>query len=283
MLLIANSVDVSSVPEEIRILPLGTVESRKGTFEVNEESVRRIIDGFRERRLDLVIDYEHQTLENVQAPAAGWIKDIYKAENALVAKVEWTERAKQYLANKEYRYLSPVVMVNKSNKQAIELHSVALTNTPAIDGMFPIVNSIGADASPSSESKDILKMIKELLGLDAGTDAEDITEKIKELLQAKTATENELNGLKYEAFEKQVDDVIQYALKAGKLSNSMVNGARKMAEKDIEAFKDYIQTAPQVVPIGRFALEKTDNTKSGGSHIDNLLGISEEDIRKYRH
>lgn len=283
MLLIANSVDVSSVPEEIRILPLGMVESRKGTFEVNEESVRRIIDGFRERRLDLVIDYEHQTLENVQAPAAGWIKDIYKAENALVAKVEWTERAKQYLANKEYRYLSPVVMVNKSNKQAIELHSVALTNTPAIDGMFPIVNSMGADAPPSSESEDIIKMIKELLGLDAGTDAEDITEKIKELLQAKTATENELNGLKYEAFEKKVDDVIQYALKVGKLSNSMVNGARKMAEKDIEAFKDYIQTAPQVVPIGKLALEKTDNTKPGGSHIDNLLGISEEDIRKYRH
>ncbi|WP_261949169.1 phage protease [Paenibacillus melissococcoides] len=30
---------------------------------------------FHRRALDIVIDYEHQTLEDVQAPAGGWIKE----------------------------------------------------------------------------------------------------------------------------------------------------------------------------------------------------------------
>ena len=40
----------------------------------------------------------------------------------------------QYLENKEYRYLSPVVNVRKADNKAVGLHSLALTNTPAIEG-----------------------------------------------------------------------------------------------------------------------------------------------------
>lgn len=134
-------VDVEGVPEEIKILPLGYVQSQKGDFEVDDESVGLIQGQFKSRRIDIVIDYEHQTLKDVQAPAGGWIKDIYKGKDALIAKVQWTDRAKEYLKNKEYRYLSPVVMVRKSDRKAAAIHSVALTNTPAIDGMFPIINS----------------------------------------------------------------------------------------------------------------------------------------------
>jgi phage I-like protein len=100
-------VDVEGVPEEIKILPLGHVHSQKGDFEVDDESVELIRKQFKSRKLDLVIDYEHQTLKDVQAPAGGWIEDIYKGEDAVVAKVKWTDKAKEYLRNREYRYLSP--------------------------------------------------------------------------------------------------------------------------------------------------------------------------------
>ena len=87
-------VDVEGVPEEIKILPLGHVHSQKGDFEVDDESVELIRKQFKSRKLDLVIDYEHQTLKDVQAPAGGWIEDIYKGEDAVVAKVKWTDKAK---------------------------------------------------------------------------------------------------------------------------------------------------------------------------------------------
>jgi len=52
----------------------------------------------------MVIDYEHQTLKDIQAPAAGWIKQLtWKGEAGLWAVVDWTQQAACYLANKEYR------------------------------------------------------------------------------------------------------------------------------------------------------------------------------------
>ena len=138
MICAADPASLEGVPREVKILPLGRVQSMKGTFEVDDESCRTIMAQFKGRHLDLVIDYEHQTLKDVQAPAGGWIKDIYKGDDALVAKVEWTPKAQEYLKNREYRYLSPVVTVRRKDRKAIGLHSVALTNTPAIDGMFAI-------------------------------------------------------------------------------------------------------------------------------------------------
>ena len=98
-----NTVGVVGVPKEINILPLGLVHSQKGDFRVDDESVELIRQQFKDRKLDLVIDYEHQTLKDIQAPAGGWIKDIYKGDDAVIAKVEWTPRAEEYLKNKEYK------------------------------------------------------------------------------------------------------------------------------------------------------------------------------------
>ena len=71
-----NTVGVVGVPKEIKILPLGLVHSQKGDFRVDDESVELIRQQFKDRKLDLVIDYEHQTLKDIQAPAGGWIKWI---------------------------------------------------------------------------------------------------------------------------------------------------------------------------------------------------------------
>lgn len=75
-----QGVELSGVPTEIKILPLGRVHSQKGDFNVDDESFELIRKQFKDRKLDLVIDYEHQTLSDVQAPAGGWIKDLYKGE-----------------------------------------------------------------------------------------------------------------------------------------------------------------------------------------------------------
>lgn len=172
-----GAVDVSAVPEEIKILPMGKVKSRKGDFIVDAQSAEQIKEHFKNRGIDLVVDYEHQTLKDVQAPAAGWIKDLYPGEDSIIAKVQWTERAKEYLKNREYRYLSPVVMVQKSNNHAAYIHSVALTNTPAIDGMFALVNSLETedlDEELEEERKgmDLKKLAKMLKLPESATEAE---------------------------------------------------------------------------------------------------------------
>lgn len=263
-----TGVDVAGAPGEIRILPLGRVKSQKGDFLVDDESVRLIIERFKARRIDLVIDYEHQTLADVQAPAGGWVKDIRKGADALVAKVEWTKKAEEYLKNKEYRYLSPVVLVRKKDQKACALHSAALTNTPAIDGMFPIVNSAGIGigintglTGPEGGAQAMeLKALAALFGLPETATEEDVkkaaadsaaaAKRLKKLEEAKDGGELVANstilsllGLKEDARTEEVAAQIQ-ALKAGgdarqeirelkeKLQKMEAEGAVKKALKE---------------------------------------------------
>ena len=178
-----SGIDLSGVPEVIRVLPKGHVSSTKGDFEVDDRDIAGIIRQFKARRLDLVSDYEHQTLSDVQAPAAGWIKDLYPGEDALMARVEWTKKGREYIANKEYRYLSPVVLVKKADQHAAVFHSAALTNTPAITGMFAIINSDALSIEEEEEPRMELSALIELLGLEEGTAEEDVLKRIKELTQ----------------------------------------------------------------------------------------------------
>lgn len=163
MQVLSTTSEITEAPEYIKVFPHGYISSMKGDFIVDDESFRLMKEHMQRRKLDIVIDYEHQTLSDVQAPASGWIKDLILKSDGIFARVEWTLPAKQYLAKKEYRYLSPVVLVRKSDHKAIQLHSVALTNTPAIDGMTPIVNSIDLPTEAfhglEPTKKHILKML----------------------------------------------------------------------------------------------------------------------------
>ena len=145
-----GEVEVQGVPEVIRILPLGHVTSQKGEFDVDEESLRLMKAEIARHGVDVVVDYEHQTLDGVQAPAAGWVKDLSIQDGHIVAKVEWTDRAATYLKNREYRYLSPVITVRKADNKATGLHSLALTNTPAIDHMDPCLLYTSRRARPKA-------------------------------------------------------------------------------------------------------------------------------------
>lgn len=189
----SERVEVSDIPKEIKLVPLGYVKSQKGNFFVDEESFKLTKAQFEGRKLDLVIDYEHQTLTDQEAPAGGWIKEMHMTDDAIMAKVEWTPRAKEYLKNKEYRYLSPVVIVRNSDKKLIAIHSAALTNTPAIDGMFAIVNSVDIEKLLNSKEEKgdktmDWKEIAKLLGLPETASEEDVK---KALSDAKKAREDE--------------------------------------------------------------------------------------------
>ena len=294
-------VDVGGVPEEIKILPLGHVHSQKGDFEVDDESAEMIRNQFKSRKLDLVIDYEHQTLKDVQAPAGGWIEDIYKGEDAIVAKVKWTDRAKEYLKNREYRYLSPVVMVRKKDRKAAAIHSVALTNTPAIDGMFALVNSVDISNLEEEDTQMDLKKLAAMLGLSEDASEDEIKKALAEAVAAKKAdrdggeekdekkegsgpdgtvpvanslvlsllglsedakTEDvataimtlkagtgndEILALKEELKGRNADDMVQMALKEGKITAAQKDWAKTYALSDKKGFKAFLEDRKSVV------------------------------------
>ena len=193
----------ATLPDEILVCPWGSVESSSGDFVLDDEAAKAIIEAFNAHAVDLPVDFEHQTLggkftsPDGRAPAAGWIKALRVQPGVgLFAKVSWTPQAAGDLADRKYRYLSPVLMVRKGDGRALELHSVALTNKPAIAGMTPVVNKDGTANQGGTMDKyeKLLSELRALAGLDASADEQTILATLRESLGA-TSTANSAGGV----------------------------------------------------------------------------------------
>jgi len=325
----ANSFAVSlasdmagQVPEWIQLMPFGLVKSVKGDFTADGESMAEIISYFAARGNDIVIDYEHQTLEGGQAPAAGWIKELQdRGPDGLWARAEWTEKAKEYLANKEYKYLSPVVLVRRADNKAVAIHSVALTNAPAISGVRPIVNKDGKKKEDDNMEKfleqlantlglkdqpDQAKMLEVVKALKDEAEAETVAHKeVLELLNLKegaglaevkgrvVALKNPSGYVRAEDFkalqdklgQRERDELVARALSEGKITPAQKQWAEQYALKDQEGLKAFLDQAPQIVPLGTIAGGKGTPGSSAvddvQASVNKMLGISEEDFKKY--
>ena len=285
----SKEMEVGGAPEIISVLPLGHVKSAKGEFDVDGESFAAMKAQIAQRGVDLVVDYEHQTLTGEQAPAAGWVKELFLDDGQIKARVEWTDRAKAYLSNREYRYLSPVITVRKADNKAMGLHSIALTNTPAIEHMEAIVNSLNFEGGQNT--MDFMKELAKLLGLGEDATEEQVKEALKVCLEenkslkesaAEAAKQQppendkvvankevcELLGLKAGAATADVAAAIM-ALKGGNIGGvNLVEQVKsleaKLADRDAEEAVELALKAGKITPAQRewakgYALKSLDD------------------------
>lgn len=266
----ARSAGVDGDTQEIQILPYGKTSTNKGDFILDEVGMEAIIADFEAKKNDIVIDYEHQTLSGGEAPAAGWIKKLVnKGKEGLWAVVEWTDRAKEYLKNREYRYLSPVFLNRLSDGRVTGLVNAGLTNAPAIDGMVPIVNKTrGGDTHPGSKDKHpskkkeetVMKKLFAVLGLTETATEDDAIAAVNALkADAESIVANkavfEALGVDASAPESEVVGVIT-ALKA---SHSRVETATQEAdalrqtlqERDADDAVLFAMNAGKITPAER--------------------------------
>jgi phage I-like protein len=275
-----------AVPEWVLVLPLGRVESSKGTFVVDAAGCRAITAQVAALGRDLVVDYEHQTLGGGEAPAAGWIKEFALRDDGLWARVEWTERGAGRIAAREYRYLSPTISVDKKTRRVVGLHSVALTNDPAIKNMRPIANRRAA------EEEDGMDELRKALGLAEGATEQDVVDSVKSLVALSASAREalalpaeagaaELRGAvlalknpagyvpraEFVALKERLDRgeaaaLVERALAEGKITPATKAWAESYALKDRAGFDAFVTAAPVVVPLGRQAA--TESPASGG-------------------
>lgn len=234
-----------AVPQRVLLAPWGQVESTNGSFVVDEESASLALQAFDEHGTDLPIDYEHQTLGGTysspsgQAPAAGWVKRLLAEPGVgLVAEIEWTDQAKNMLAAKEYRYLSPVAIIRKDDRKLVAIHSAALTNKPAIVGMRPIINRVGTQRGEDGAGP--LSVLRDELDLPVDAAPEEVL----------LAASRRLADLEREARQSQVEQRVQEAVRAGKLVEAQRAWAEALVAHEEELFDEWFRTAPVVVQRG---------------------------------
>ncbi len=132
--------------DKVIILRDGLSRSSKGEYRLDPAIAGGVVDHFRDRGNNTPIDFEHQSMggeyarADGRAPAAGWIQALeYIPGRGLVADVQWTEEALAMIKDGQYRYLSPVIIVEKSSRNVVELQSAGLTNLPAIENSPELV------------------------------------------------------------------------------------------------------------------------------------------------
>lgn len=186
-----NTIDLDGkVPSEIQMLPYGVFNTPKyGRLVVDDESLASVMARAAEHKNDMVIDYEHQTFSDppIAAPAAGWVKIrnlINKGKEGIWAVVDWTPKAKEMIANREYRYFSPVTWTRKNDGKVLGLMGGGLTNIPNIDGMVPLTNKADAGKQQTHKEGTDMKQIAALLGLPETATEEEIVAALQKLIES---------------------------------------------------------------------------------------------------
>lgn len=156
------------------MLRSGWNDFTEGKLLFDDKAAEAVMARYRARGLELMADYEHQSLSQppVVAPASAkrWIPEV--RDGALMASaIQWTERAASMIAAGEYRYWSIACRVDPKTSRVIEVINFGLTNTPAANGLEPLMAaSISISGTQPGEEQTMTKSVVVALGLSAELD-----------------------------------------------------------------------------------------------------------------
>ncbi|QYK02794.1 phage protease [Shewanella psychrotolerans] len=240
---------------------------------------------------DLVIDYEHQTLNKEKngqpAPAAGWfgIDDVqYRQGEGLFIKPRFTDNAIAYLNAKEYKYFSLVFGYDTITGRPQYIHSAALTNRPGVDGMLPLAqlsanwpqpNSTHANQSKNQpEERNVNPLLKKLLeglGIELASDAEALT------AEQETAALSALDELSTAA--ASVDVLNQRIVALSTNANDEVNLSEYVPVATVNALRDQLaQLSAQngLLTIDQAVKDAVDEGRVLACEQDYLLALGKQ-------
>ncbi|MBE2895462.1 hypothetical protein HPC38_01020 [Pasteurellaceae bacterium HPA106] len=274
----------------IQLFPYGRFypadgRSKEGWY-VDDSNGYALAEEINARKVKMMVDYEHQTLwldKNGQGNiAAGWIEHAeYISGKGLFADVSWTTKASAHIKQKEYRYISPYFLADKSG-QVIRVINAALTNRPALHELEEAIAA--SDLVNQAKGNPMLELLKKLFNLPAASE-DALKEKLVALsnqqeksgvaitdvygrlekanadvvalsekapdpkeyvaLSELQAVQAQLNKLQSEVNADKVKNMIDVALSEGRLLPAQKAWAEKLGAKDATALSEYLQaTAP---------------------------------------
>lgn len=303
-----------SVPEWIQLIPAGRiVTGRDGRSWLNDNPAG-IIASFAGNEAPIPVDIEHATEirapEGNAAPAMAWVEEMKDRDGGSVwGKAEWTPKGREMVANKEYRYLSPVLIYERASGRIVGISSVGLTNKPNL-----FLNALNREESNQKEEN----MDKELLAALGLPETATMAQALNAIATLKsdlatarnrtetpsldkyvpradydaavgkaTNAEQKLRERDAADLEKGINTEIDAALKAGKITPATAeyHKAQCRQEGGLERFKQFVAAAPVVVAdagLDRKTPEGTDiSLNAEMAKVSAMFGNSVEDIKKY--
>src|SRR5690606_23118612 len=250
-----------------------------------------VLTAFAENGIDLPIDYEHQSLaaddKAGPVPAAGWIKALEVRDGALWGRVQWTPRAAELIAAREYRYLSPVF--RHVQGRVVALAGAGLVHYPNLD-LTPVANRQGDAMSDPID----LAPIAEALGAPADADAAQLAAHAASLRRRAEspdpaegvptsqhkAVAAALARLQADVAEQKAETAVAEAMRAGKLAPALKDWAMGYASRDPDGFAAWAAAAPVIVApqSDAHAAKAPETLTEEERYVCAQLGLTEADF-----
>lgn len=315
-------VDLSSVTlgdvEKLTRIPLALLGRWvKGAqkFAITRETVKKLAENFRKRATgDVVIDYEHASefpglAQGQPVPAAGWLKQIEDTpdeKGVLWGLAELTQRAREMIERREYKYISPAINWGERDKvsgepQGATLTSVALVNRPFLESM-PAVQLSEAGWQILEEEKEM--KAKNVTLAEGGNQAvvtcgegeEKITvefdfeeagltrkPQVIALADVKRTSDGKLDFASIEAGDKlvagevframRVEAELDLAIGAGKILPAQRTHYEKLALSDLAGFRELVKSMKPQVDLGEHGLAGGgEGEKSERAKVERQIG-----------
>ncbi len=256
------SFDLSNLSDHFVLIPEGVFRSEidgrpydAPHWELTPERGHQMAAALNQRKIDMVIDYEHATLKSKTtgepAPAAGWLKSAgftyVEGVGLCSTDFEWLDKAKTHIEAKEYKYISPVFLYTKTG-DITALINVALTNTPALDQLpeaklAAAAQELFSQDLPQQDSEmneELLERLRWMLNLPISATAEDIIAELNKL----TAQIQDTTGVAVAVNSQNLFDAIE-AMKQLKIAANSSNAVDPTQFVPMSVYQEAVQQAGQ--------------------------------------
>ena len=114
-------------------------------FVFDDIAAASVMEKARQWRNEYHLDFDHAGVDEKAPPgsriAACWFNLEVRGSELWAVNARWTERASKMLADREYRYHSPVWNYDPETGRVLEFINAALTNLPATENLIPLAAS----------------------------------------------------------------------------------------------------------------------------------------------
>ena len=265
---------ISNGEVEVNVSPVGIfygsdAEGNAVSENLTEESLQRLADQLNSSNQQILVDADHASCRTGierDTSACGWLEKFFvKPLKGLWAKLKLTNKGRDLVENRVYRFLSPVFKLD-DNGEPIQLNSVAMTNCPALaPDIAPIIN-----AKPNQEilemtitKEDLVNLIKETVN-SMNNEKTEVKEEVKEETAEnacsgkKEVTNSETEEVKEEIKEEIKEETMPEkeeenkevitieALNSAPKALTDVSGKEKWMNLHGDAFWKYLSEHPEI-------------------------------------
>lgn len=178
----------SPLPVAFRVFARGSNPTTQGTFVFDDAAAARVMAAYREHGVDVVIDLEHDSVNdaarvarNDAGDARGWARLELREGELWAVDVRWTPDGARRLREQTQRFISPVFQVD-DDLAIREVFNLALVAQPATDNAPALAASRKIAASAAPENRMDPKLITEALDALETGDAAKALEILKALI-----------------------------------------------------------------------------------------------------